>query len=142
MNIQSKSPALFPVDVPLVKELVTLLMVRNQPDPVKRALDKQTLTNNLETLNINPEHHLAFVMQVMDRAVQEKRPPSFDAGLMMGVCIALSARGTNGKLVLRRMAADIRKQLDQMDSVPKEAIVEEGSTPSLEKKEGDISGAV
>lgn len=98
------------IDMKLLKELLLRIMTRNERDPIKAASDRRQLEKNLLTLDNTPEAHLAFTMGVIDRASTEGRSPPFEAGLMFGVTMTLSAGKLEGREVLSKMLAEITKQ--------------------------------
>lgn len=73
-------------------------------------MDRITVDKNLESLNFAPEAHLGATMEIMDKSIQAGQMPGFEAGLMFGVTMTLAARSVNGKLMLKKMLADIELQ--------------------------------
>lgn len=147
MNIQSKRPDNFPVEVPLVKKIMIRLMSRNEADHGKAFTLRQTLAKNFESLNMAPEAHLGLMMEGMQTAAINGREATFEMGLLFGVALTLSSRSVNGKGMLKAMLRDIEKQQDGnltqaekdaqfkqlMDAVPDEVLQDEGNGETNER---------
>ena len=103
-------------DLGLLKSLLIRLMTRNEEDRTKAMLDRAQLEKNLLTLGAQPEAHLGGVMQIIARGQENGHAPGFEAGLMFGVTLALSAASEAGRVMLHKMLADIQKQ--QEDQAP------------------------
>lgn len=119
MNFSSKNPENFPVDVPLVKKLLTHLMVRNEIDPVKRFEFKTIFEKNIESLNMAPEGHLGYILSRVAKDSEKGLLSPFETGLMFGVTMTLSARSANGKGMLKQIIQGIEDQ-QEADRLEKE----------------------
>lgn len=112
MNFSSKNPKDFPVDVPLVKNILIRLMTRNEADKSKAFTDRLSLMKNFESVNMSPEAHLAAIMGMMEKMTIAGKEPVFETGLVFGVVLTLAARSANGKMMLKKMLIDIERQQD------------------------------
>lgn len=131
MNFSSKNPDSFPVDVPLVKKLMTQMMLRNEVDPVKAFEFKLIFEKNMESLNMAPEGHLGFIMSRMAKDSDDGLLSPFETGMMFGITMTLSARSANGKAMLKQIIKGIE---DQQEANLKE---KQKGTESLNSESGD-----
>lgn len=96
------------VDVQMCKDLLARMITRNQKNILMRASQRLMYLKNMKDLDENPDLHLAGAINIVDR-----RGPSFEAGLQIGVCMALCAReGTKHHETLRQMLGGIKEQQD------------------------------
>lgn len=102
----------FKPDNELVVSLVARLFTRNEKSRTEQASQRLQMTKNLSNLTYNPELHLAYCIQLLEKYAEVSEVPSFEIGLVFGAALALCSTSRASEKTLRSILADVVRQQD------------------------------
>lgn len=92
------------VDTELCLELVARILTKDVENPMDRNSYRLQYLKNFFDINQEPGKHLSSTLFLIN-----KHGASFDAGLQLGLCIALASRGGKSKSILIKMLDEIKE---------------------------------
>lgn len=102
----------FKPDGDLLVTLIARFFTRNNPNPVARGNDRLQLMKNISNIAHNPELHLAYCIQLLEKYNEQNQPPTFEVGMVFGAALAMCSCSRAGEKTLKLMLSDVERQQD------------------------------